>query len=183
MKKYYDLLTFSKECKSFGEQLGYDQVLFDEVNYQEPRKASEIKPVKGKVNIVKGGSLEVNRAAVRDKRVQVLLDPVSADKKFFDTAVARIAKDNNITIGVSLASLLDTNGLMKVKLLRNITSMITICNKLSTRVVIVSGARNKWGMRAPQDLASIGSFIGLDEAQSLWTVSQAPEAIIEEVIA
>jgi RNase P/RNase MRP subunit p30 len=173
LRDYYDIV-FDAKCVESGKKLGFKRVLCSEINYCE----RSIKLVKGKFNVAKGGSLETNREAVR-KPVHVLLDPVDVTRRFFDTAVAQIAKDNGVAIGISLASLLAVRGPNRARLLRNVIYMLKICRKLRNDVIIVSGASDPLGMRYPQDLASIGSLLGLDRPQSEWAVSQAPAAVIE----
>jgi len=182
MRKYYDLLTFDKECTAFGKKLGFDKVLSApaDVNFIDARKPNDIRAVKGKLNVVKGGNFEVNKAAVRKPGIHMLLDPVSAEEHYYDTATANIAKKNNVAIGISLSSLLDTYGLNRVKLLRNVRSAVAIAVK-TNNIVIVSGASDNFGIRAPQDLASLGALIGLDFPKSLWCVSEAPKALLEKV--
>jgi RNase P/RNase MRP subunit p30 len=180
MRDFYDSLAFSKECVDFGKTLGYKRVLVDEINYCEPRSAKDIKIVRGKLNFVRGGDLALNQAIVRKKGVNVLLDPVGL-KKEFDTAVGQIAKDHGIYIALSLNNILSTKKAYRPRLLANIASLVKICLKMKNDIILVSGARDRYGMRAPQDLAAIGNLIGLSEAQSLWAMSENPAALIEEL--
>jgi RNase P/RNase MRP subunit p30 len=164
MKEFCDLLVFDKECVDYGRKLGWTRV------------------VCGQANVVVGGDLEKNRAAVRRKGVDVLLDPVDERRHEFDTAVAQIAKDNGVAIGFSLASMLRVKGAARARLIRNATFAMTICRKMRVPVVIVSGARNVYGMRAPLDLAAIGEVLGLEPLQAVWAVSEAPSKIAKRVL-
>jgi len=178
MREFYDALVFDKECVAFGKTLGYKKVFFDEIAYCEPRAERDIKITRGKINFVRGGELSLNQAIVRKKGVDVLLDPIG-QRKEFDTAVGQIAKDHNIAIAISLRSIIDARASQRPKLLANVRSLIGICKKMKNDIIIVSGAKDIYGMRAPNDLAAIGSLFGLSEAQSLWAVSENPRALLE----
>lgn len=177
MRQFYDALVFDGKCADFGRKLGYSGVFFDEAAYCEPKTAKDIKTVSGKINFVRGGALELNQAIVRKKGVNVLLDPFG-QKKEFDTAVGQIAKDYNIFIGISLYNIL-ANKVNRARLLANIASTIGICKKMKNDLVIVSGAKNVYDMRAPRELASLGTLFGLTDAQSLWAISESPRALLE----
>lgn len=161
MREFFDLFVCNKDCVAFGEKLGYKKVCFNELKLE------------------RGGSLRLNQAIVRKKGVQILLDPVTPKAKEFDTAIAQVAKDNGVAIGISLAQILDAVGPDRVRLLKNLFHLIKICKKMKNDVVIVSGARNVYEMRAPKELASIGVLIGLSELQALWAISEVPKAIVE----
>lgn len=171
---------FDKACVDFGKDIGYYRVLFDEISYIEPRTGNDLKMARGRINILRGGELSLNQAIVRKKGVDVLLDPVGQTKEF-DTAVGQIAKDHDIFIGISLRNIIETNRAMRPRLLSNIRSTIGICRKMKNDLVIVSGAKGLYDMRAPQDLAAIGSLFGLTSAQSLWAISENPKALLERI--
>jgi len=178
LREFYDCLVFDGKCVDFGKRLGYHRVLFDEVSYCEPKSAKDIKITRGKLNFVRGGSLELNQAIVRKKGVHVLLDPVG-QKKEFDTAVGQIARDYGVFIGISLRNIIDTKRPYRPRLLANLSSLAEICKKMKNDLLIVSGAREVYEMRAPMDLASIGALVGLTHAQSLWSISENPRALLE----
>ncbi len=180
MREFYDALVLDKACVEFGKTLGYHKVLFDEIAYSEPKNAGDIKIVRGKLNFVRGGELALNQAIVRKKGVNVLLDPIGLRSEF-DTAVGQIAKDHGIFIGISLRNIIETKHAHRPRLLSNLSSMVGICKKMRNDMIIVSGARNVYEMRAPEDLASIGPLMGLTRAQSLWAISENPAALLGEL--
>ena len=180
MREFYDALVFDRACVEFGRKLGYHRVFFDEIAYCEPRTAKDIKITRGRINMVRGGELALNQAIVRKKGVDVLLDPIG-QRKEFDTAVGQIAKDYNIFIGISLKSILEAKKSQKPRLLANLASLVGICKKMKNDIIIVSSAKDVYGMRAPEDLAALGFILGLTKAQSLWAVSENPKALLERI--
>lgn len=153
-KKFCDIV-FSDECMEFDKKLGYNEVYLE-----------------SDFRIVKGGSLARNQKAVRSK-IDILLDPTSSRGLEFDSAVAQVAHDNDITIAFSLASILDSKGLDRITLLRNIKFVIQLCKKKGAEVALVTGARDVYGVRDPLDLVSLGIMLGLTRPQAVWSVSEA----------
>ena len=151
MQKYFDIV-FTEDSTN----LGFEKV-FNGKNL--------------KINL--GGILEKNRKAVRQKNT-ILLDPVLRDKAF-DTAVAQIAKDNNVTIAFSFNSLLRQNGLDRVRTLKNIQEAVKICQKMKNNILICSAASDKWEQRDPQVLTGFGTILGLTLPQAKWSLSEAYE--------
>ena len=178
MREFIDGLVFDKACVDFGRKIGYHRVLFDEIAYCEPKTVGDIKIARDRINFVRGGELSLNQAIVRKKGVNVLLDPVGQTKEF-DTAVGQIAKDYGVYIGISLRNIIETKRTMRPRLLANVRSTMGICRKMKNDLIIVSGAKSLYEMRAPQDLAAIGYLFGLTNAQSLWAVSENPRALLE----
>ncbi|MEM0372403.1 MAG: RNase P subunit p30 family protein [archaeon] len=125
----------------------------------------------------KGGTLEANRKIV-DSRAKILLDPVSAEDRAFDTAVAQIAKDNDVAIAFSLKSLLDSSGLDRIRLLRNMRFAAAICAKMKNNIIIISNASDDFELRDALSLQAFGELIGLTPAQAKWAMSEAYEGFV-----
>ena len=54
-----------------------------------------------------------------------------------------------------------------------------LARKYKVPVVIMSCAKNKFDLRSPRDLISVGKFLGLSEDESKLAVSKNPQKIIE----
>lgn len=147
-----------KEILQNAKKLGFENIILSSENF-----------------IKKGGNLELNRKIVRTAKI--LLDPVSATEKAFDTAVSQIAKDNDVAIAFSLKSVLDAKGLDKARILRNISFAVEICKKMKNTILIVSNATDEYELRDPVLLEAFGQLIGLSEAQSKWAMREAYEGI------
>jgi len=129
-----------------------------------------------KLNFVKGGSLEKNQKAVRSK-IDVLLDPVS-QKMSVDSAVVQIAKDNDITFGITLQQFLETRGFKRIRLIVNYRKVVAMCRKKKVRILLTTGAQEELDMRPPLQLASLGVLLGMTEQQAKWSISKVPEYLI-----
>jgi len=160
MKQYYDI-ALSKECEKFGEHLGFTKVFVN------------------KFKIISGGSHKQNQEALR-KKIDILMDPVIHDKRNFDPGMAQIAKQKNITIAISLKSILEKSRVERINYLRNIQNMLKLCQRVGVNVIIISDAKNIYHMRNPEQLASIGCFFGLTKSKQIWCVSSAYEGLISQ---
>ena len=152
-------IVMNKESTEFAQKFGFEKVLVAD----------------GK--IVVGGTLEKNRRAVRSKNTKVLLDPASESREF-DTAVAQIAKDNDVVIAFSISSLLGKRGMDRIRLLKNMQTAVEYCKKAGNQIMIISGARNKYEMRNPKTLVAFGLLLGLTKPQAIWAISDVYEGLI-----
>ena len=53
-----------------------------------------------------------------------------------------------------------------------------ICNKIGNNLIIISGAKSKFDMRNPEQLAAIGSLMSMEKSKQLWSVSNAYEVLM-----
>ena len=154
--------------------------MFDLTNEKLKEKAKEMGFVKflsdKDLKIKKGGTLELNRKAVRSK-IQVLLDPVSV-KKEFDTAVAQIAKDNKIAIAFSVSSFLKQKGINRVRLLKNMQEAVAICLKKKNSIIICSNAEEENQLKDKEILIGFGTILGMTRNQAKWAVNQVYEDLV-----
>jgi len=169
MNTYTDIVL-SEKAVAVAKQNGYGTVLCNEVAFIVPKRPGDIRPVSGKVNVVVGGDEKINQAAVRTKGVDVLLNPVNESEHAFDTATARVAKENGVTIAFSFGTILRTKGVQRVKLLKNFSFAIAIAKKMKANVAIFSMAEDEWTSRSPVDMAAMMKVLGLTEAEALSTI-------------
>ncbi|NYZ79741.1 hypothetical protein H0N95_00650 [Candidatus Micrarchaeota archaeon] len=129
-----------------------------------------------KLSIKKGGTLEANRKIVNSK-TRILLDPVSAEDRAFDTAVSQIAKDNDIAIAFSVKSVVESRGLDQIRLLRNIRFAVDICLKMRNNIIIITNAADEYELRDALSLQAFGELIGLSKTQAFWAMTNAYDGI------
>ena len=142
----------------------------DSMNFQKYISDKELK-------IKKGGTLELNRKIVRTKSNKILLDPAST-LKVFDTAVAQIAKDNNVAIAFSVSCFLKEKGINKVRLLKNMQESMQICLKMKNDIIICSNAENEWQLKDKELLIGFGTILGMTRNQAKWAMNQVYEDLI-----
>ncbi len=123
---------------------------------------------------IKGGSEEANRKAVRS-RTQVLLDPLDSGKMTIDTASLQVAKDNDVTIGITFRQFLVASKFKRIRLIVAYRKLIQICLRKKNRILLSSGAENEWELRSPEQLIAFGVFLGLTRQQAKWSITKVPE--------
>ena len=122
----------------------------------------------------KGGTEEENRKAVRS-RIPLLLDPMDSGKMTIDTASLQVAKDNDVTIGISFRQFLVAGRFKRIRLLVAYRKLIRLCLKKKNRVLLTSGAKSEMELRTPEQLIAFGVFLGLTRQQAKWSITKVPE--------
>lgn len=167
-REFIDLLTFNEECIRFGEdELDYSEVIHDEVNYIKHGLDTD----KEKINVAKGSELDRNKKIVRQTEIDVLINPVSSYERPFDESTATVAKENEVTVGMTLKSMLGYSGMDKTQYFRSLEYLGKLIRRTGCNFILTSGAEDKLEMRRPRDLASLGYIMGFDEESSLNAVS------------
>lgn len=128
-----------------------------------------------------------NRITVETKNVDVLLSPEKGVKKDslhyrnsgLNHVICKLAKKNNIAIGFNFNDILTSGGLKRAEILGRMMQNVKLCRKYKLRMVIGSFARNKWEMRARNDLISFGIVLGMHPKEAGNSLKTADE-ILEE---
>lgn len=129
--------------------------------------------------IVSGGNPKINRAAVENPRVDILAHPERGRKDSgIDNVMAKLATENSVAIEFNFKFVLHSYRKVRSHLLSHMKTNVMLAKKYKTPIVITSGAESIFDMRAGRELASLGSLIGLELAESLNSISQVPEDII-----
>lgn len=164
---FYDLVLFKEQPLN----LGFDKVIQIKILNIKNRKDLQRLPNKDLV-IVKGGLK--NKEVIQTKKVDILLDPVPLDKKDFlhhknigmNQVLCKLAKKNNIAIGISFSQLLGLKKLERAKMLARIKALIKLCQKYKVRVVFASFAKNKYQMRTRKDLTSVLETLNINPGEA-----------------
>ena len=117
---------------------------------------------RNKIIVIKGGSDKVNRKAVSTKNVDILLDPHLGNRKDkmhqrdsgLNQVLLKLAKQNNVAIGFSFKSLL--NSKTRVKDLGRIIQNIKLCRKYKVKIVI-----QEFEERNKEDVNSLFKVLGM----------------------
>ena len=118
-------------------------------------------------HLVEGGSDEINRRAVENKQVDIVLSPEKGRSKKYlhqrdsglNQVLCKLAKKNKVAIGFNFSSLLHSKDLSWTlgKMFQN----VRLCRKFKVRMVVASFAKNKWEMRAASDLLAFAIVLGM----------------------
>ena len=122
----------------------------------------------GYFNIVIGGNEEINRRALENKNIRLLLDPETNDEDFMHSrnsglnqVLAKLAKKNNAAIGFSINRLLKISNEERTDLLGKIMQNIMLCNKYKVKMYIINFINNDLDKRNINDLKDLGLTLGM----------------------
>ncbi|GBE19505.1 MAG TPA: hypothetical protein ENG87_03300 [Candidatus Pacearchaeota archaeon] len=138
-------------------------VLIKEKSFDKIRK--KIKENKGKTIIFSGGNDELNRKVLEKENINILLLNLSEKKdrlkqkdSGFNHVLAKIAKKNNIIIGINLDEIINSKGKNKSEILGRIKQNIRLCNKNKLKMKFISQNGNE---RNIYDLKALGLVLGM----------------------
>ncbi len=83
-----------------------------------------------------------------------------------------LAKKNNVAIGFSFSSVLNSSGMLRAQIIGRMQQNISLCRKYKNKAVVASFARNPYEMRSPQDLISFFITLGMHQKEANDGVSQ-----------
>ena len=141
-----------------------ENILVKEENFEKARKEiREIKEKEGRV-IFSSENDETNRKVLEKEKIQVLLLSQSKRKDFqkqrnsgFNQVLAKIAKKENIIIGIDLDEIIESFPKAKSEILSRIKQNIKLCNKNKLNMVFIS--KKKENQRNFYDLKALGSVL------------------------
>ncbi len=120
----------------------------------------------------------VSRWAARDSRFDIFFFPTKFDPKLFDRSSANFCSENSIAIEINIRPLLKTYGVVRSKFLRNTRKVVDTALKKEIVLLISSGAKSIYEMRAPKELISLGTLINIPEELGKQCLTKNPEQII-----
>lgn len=141
-----------------------DYVLIKENNFQKVRNL--IQKNKGKKIIFFSPNDDLNRKILEKENIDILLlnqlgrkDWTKQRNSGLNQVLAKIAKKRNISIGINLDEIIDTNDLkIKSDIIARIKQNIKLCNKNKLKMNFISLKENK---RNSYDLKALGLSLGM----------------------
>lgn len=139
-----------------------EQVFITGTDFDKVRKL--IKENKDKKIIFSSDDDELNRKILEKEKIDILLLNQEKRKDFhrqrnsgLNHVLARLAKKNNVIIGINLDELVNANEREKAKILARISQNIRICNKnkLKMKLIYKNQKRNDF------DLKALGLILGM----------------------
>jgi len=138
-----------------------DSVLIKESSFEKARK--KIKENKDKNIIFSSDDNELNRKVLEKEKIDILLLNQSKRKDFqkqrdsgLNHILAKIAKKNNVIIGINLDEIINSTPIQKSQILGRIIQNIKLCNKNKLKMKFISDEK-----RNLHDLKSLGLVLGM----------------------
>ena len=138
------------------------EILLHEKNFSKLKK--EVAESLGKTIIFSSNDDDMNRKVLEKLPINILLLNLSNRKDFqkqrnsgFNHVLAKIAKKKNITIGINLDEIINSDSKTKARILARVRQNIRLCAKYKVRMKFVS-IKEK---RNLYDLKSVGLVLGM----------------------
>jgi len=138
-------------------------ILIQEKTFEKAR--NEIRKNKGKTIIFSSNDDDLNRKILEKEKVDVFV-PLLADRKDFQKqrnsglnhVVAKIAKKNNVIIGINLDEIVKPKVKEKANILARVRQNVRLCNKNKIKMQFVFSDKNK---KEIHDLKALGLVLGM----------------------
>ncbi|MCR4368779.1 MAG: RNase P subunit p30 family protein [archaeon] len=133
-----------------------------------------------------GNSMQMNQWAAKQK-VNLLLNPFSSEKPFFDFATANVLSQSGVATAICFSQFLGKNefrntfrnAFENAQLVKNATACVQFLSKANAPMLFVCGARDKGEARAAKDLSSFGVFLGMKQDAALKANRKNPSLLLE----
>lgn len=176
-------------CKDQLNNLGFSKVINTERIIEiDSRSELSRKINKNKLIIVQGGKF--NKEILQNKKVDILLNPEKNPEKDFihqrnsglNQSLCKLAKKNNIAIGISFNEILRNKSIRRAILLGRIKQNIKLCRKYKVRMVFASFAEDVYEQRAAKDLINFITCLGMTASEAESSLSVINKIIEEKKV-
>lgn len=127
---------------------------------------------------VRGGSDRLNRAAVEDRRVDILSHPLTKKGGGLNHVLARAAAKNRVAVEFDLGHITRDRGGSRVRALTGFRRNLELCRKYGAPMLLTSGALSRFDIRAPREMMAIAGLFGMTHEEAEQSLSSVPEEIL-----
>lgn len=141
-----------------------DYKLIKENIFEKARK--EISKNKSNVIVFSSNDDELNRKILEKEKIDILLlnqknrkDSLKQRDSGFNQIMAKLAKKNNVAVGINLDEIVESNPKQKTEILARIKQNIKLCSKNKLKIKFI--ALSPKNSRDIYDLKSLGLILGM----------------------
>ncbi|CAB50636.1 Ribonuclease P protein component 3 [Pyrococcus abyssi] len=117
-----------------------------------------------------------------ERGVDAIISPwVGRKDPGIDHTLARMMAKKGVALGFSLRPLLEASPYDKANILKFMRKAWQLTNKYKVKRFITSSANEKWHIRWPRDLATLGIIIGMEVQQAKAALSTYPDIILKRL--
>lgn len=125
--------------------------------------------------LVRGGTEEINRAALETPEVDILVNPKLENGGCgINHILAKLGAKNNVAIAFDFWEILQSYKKTRSQILSCYLETAKFVRKYKCPFFLSAGAMNEWDMRGPSELIAFGKFLGFDEKQCRKALSGFP---------
>lgn len=140
------------------------KIIIQEIDFNKIRQKVKSNP--NKTIIFSSDNDELNRKVLEKEKINVLLlnqtqrkDRFKQRDSGFNQVLAKLAKKNNVEIGINLDEILEAKGEKKKEILARIKQNIKLCNKHKLKMDFI--ALKEKNKRDVYDLKALGLVLGM----------------------
>lgn len=139
----------------------------------------QIGKYRNKVDViaVSGGSESINRAAVENPNVDILVKLATPKDNGFNHVLAKEAADNNVAISFDLGDIIHLRGGRRVHSLMNFRKNLLLVRKYDVPFILTSNAVSAFDMRAPREMIALAGLFGMTREEAISGISDMPKSI------
>ncbi len=160
-----DTAKYLETIGKFKKENQIDIVSVFEVS--KPGQLKTIRQIRRDFEIIaaKNMGLEQNRQAIETEGIDALICPYTPAYNGLNYVMARLARENNVSIGFSLKDLIFTDKRTRADLFRNMLEAAKFAKKARCKIVLTSEPITKWDLRSHSELLSFGRVLGFQDPQ------------------
>lgn len=128
---------------------------------------------------VHGGEESINRAAVENPNVDILMHPSTPKGSGLNHVLAKSASDNDVAIGFDIDSLIMSRGGRRVHTFSHFRDQLLLSRKYDIQMVLTSNASSIFGMRAPREIIALACLFGMSKEEAISALSETPLEIVQ----
>jgi ribonuclease P/MRP protein subunit RPP1 len=142
----------------------------------------QIGKYRNKVDIITvlGGSEGINRAAVENPNVDVLVKLSTPKDNGFNHVLAKEASDNNVAISFDLGDIIYLRGGRRVNALMNFRKTLLLVRKYDVPFILTSNASSIFDLRAPRELIALAELFGMTHDEAILGLSTIPGSMVSK---
>ncbi|MBS3070795.1 hypothetical protein J4407_00630 [Candidatus Pacearchaeota archaeon] len=140
-------------------------ILIQESDFNKARNSIRKNSSSGKEIVFSSADDELNRMILEKEKISVLMinqsnrhDKMKQRDSGFNHVMAKIAKKNNVIIGINLDEILNSEKKKKAEILARIRQNVKICNKNKLKMKFISFVKNE---KDSYDLKALGLALGM----------------------
>jgi len=126
---------------------------------------------------VEYNSIEALSVAQHDRRVDIIYLDLASTSRIFPL---KRASSSSAHLEINLSTLTETPQLPEHYQLMRIARQIAKAKENRFRIVVSSGARNPMYLRAPRDMAAVGTLLGLGREEAFKSISAIPISLVNK---
>jgi len=114
-----------------------------------------------------------------DRRIDVISLSSTIPPRAFSLKEAKAVAESS-SLEINMSDILRLAGLERAEYLSQLSTAIYTASRAKMKIIVSSGAENKYFMRSPKDLAFFATLLNLDPKQAIKAVSEIPLEIVKE---